>query len=409
MKIAIIGGGMGGLALANALLQRGIEATIFEQADGLMPIGAGIQLTPNAVKVLRGIDVADGLDQCGFLPEATTGRDWRSGKIVFQTPLSGVCETLYHAPYVHIHRGDLQALLLKNLPADMIRFSSRCVRVENRSDSAVAHFADGSSVAADLIVAADGIKSAVRGQFFGKDAPRFTGNICWRSVVRFDNGPGFDLVRPDNSIWFGPNGHIVTYYVHGGRGVNIVACLESSAWQEESWNIRSSSQELAEAYAGWHPKLQQLFAQAEDVYKWGLFDRDPMSRWTEGRVTLLGDAAHPMLPYLSQGAAMAMEDALVLARMLERHSDSIDAALADYEAIRIPRTARVQSASREQGKKNHLVSPLARLRRDIAYRIVSLFDKQATGLKAGWVYEYDANTVIPAAASTDVRQAVAAH
>jgi salicylate hydroxylase len=187
--------------------------------------------------------------------------------------------------------------------------------------------------------------------------------------------------------------------------VNIVACLESDAWQEESWNVPSTKEDLAAAYTGWHPNLQRLFARADEVYKWGLFDRDPMQTWTAGRITLLGDAAHPMLPYLSQGAAMAMEDALVLARMLKSRSGDVAGALRDYEAVRIPRTARVQLTSREQGRKNHLVSPWARLRRDLEYRIHSLIDSQSTGLKAGWVYEFDANRATPAAINADRERA----
>lgn len=394
-KIVVIGAGMGGLALGKALLDRKFEVSIYEQADVLTQVGAGIQLTPNGVKVLRGLGLEHRLAEFGFLPQAIQGRDWRSGKTVFRTPLAGVCERIYDAPYVHIHRADLQTILHDPLPDSALRLSSECTAVIDAGSSAVARFADGTEVEADLVVAADGIRSIGRKSLFGDDKPRYTGNICWRSVIPFDDGPEFDLVSPDNSIWFGPNGHIVTYYVRGGRGVNVVACLESEHWQEESWSIRSTKQDLAAAYVGWHPKLQRLFERAGEVYKWGLFDRDPMTTWSHGRVTLLGDAAHPMLPYLSQGAAMAMEDGLVLARMLERHRDAVPSALQAYEQIRIPRTARVQLSSREQGKKNHLVSPWARLKRDIGYRIKGLINAQETGLKAGWVYEYDANSVNP--------------
>jgi salicylate hydroxylase len=392
-KVVVIGAGMGGLALGKALRDRNIDVTIYEQADALVQAGAGIQLTPNAVKVLRGLGLEHRLAELGFLPEAVRGRDWRSGRTVFCTPLAGACERIYHAPYVHIHRADLQTILHEALPDSVLRLSSHCVEVSDCGQSAVARFADGSSVEADLIVAADGIRSVARKGLFGDDKPRFTGNICWRSVIPFDSGPEADLVSRDNAIWFGPNGHIVTYYVRSGRGVNLVACLESERWQEESWNVRSTKEDLAAAYVGWHPKLQRLFERAEDVYKWGLFDRDPMKEWSRGRVTLLGDAAHPMLPYLSQGAAMAMEDALVLARMLAQHREDIGHALRQYENIRVPRTTRVQLASREQGKKNHLVSPWARLRRDIGYRVKGLINAQESGLKAGWIYEYDANSV----------------
>src|SRR3569833_3147250 len=306
-KIVVIGAGMGGLALGKALLDRQFEVSIYEQADVLTQVGAGIQLTPNAVKVLRGLGLEHRLAEFGFLPQAIQGRDWRSGRSVFRTPLAGVCERIYDAPYVHIHRADLQTILRDPLPERLLHLSSPCASVIDSGLLAVVLFAYGSEVEADLVVAADGIRSIARKGLFGDDKPRFTGNICWRAVVPFDNGPELDLVSPDNSIWFGPNGHIVTYYVRGGRGVNIVACLESEYWQEESWSVRSTTQELAAAYVGWHPKLQRLFERADEVYKWGLFDRDPLTSWSRGRVMLLGDAAHPMLPYLSPSAALAME------------------------------------------------------------------------------------------------------
>ena len=351
-KVVIVGAGIGGLALALALRARGIAVELYEQASQLTQLGAGIQLTPNAVKVLRALGVEQRMDAVSFLPQAVVGRDWRSGRTVFRTPLHGTCEPLYQAPYVHIHRADLQQILREPLPDDIIHLSMRCVEVRTQDNGKVrAVFADGRSAEADVVVGADGIHSAVRESLFGTDAPRFTENICWRSVISFETGPELDLVSPDNSIWFGPNGHVVTYYVRGGRAVNLIACFETTEWQEESWNIRSTKQDLAAAYAGWHPKLQRVFARAEEVYKWGLFDRDPMGSWTVGRATLLGDAAHPMLPYLSQGAAMALEDAMVLARMLARPERDVLAALRDYEAIRIPRTARVQLSSREQGRK----------------------------------------------------------
>ncbi len=389
LKVVVIGGGIGGLTAATALMARGIAAEIYEQTDELTPVGAGIQMTPNAVKVLRALGLERGLRETGFFPEATVGHDWRSGKVVFRTPLAGECERLYGAPYVQIHRADLQRTLCEKLPAGTVRLGKRCVAVRSERSSAIARFADGSEAEGDLLIAADGIRSVARTTLFTEGTPRFTGNICWRSVIPFDR-PDHELVEPNNAIWFGPRGHVVTYYVRGGKAVNLVACLETETWTEESWNARSTPAELRAAYAGWHPRLQRLFERAHEVFKWGLFDREPMPAWTAGRVTLLGDAAHPMLPYLSQGAAMAMEDGLVLARMLAESPGDVAAALERYEAIRIPRTARVQLTSRAQGQKNHLISPWARLRRDLVYRLRNLIDPQSTGLKAAWVYEYDA-------------------
>ena len=402
LKVAVIGGGIGGLTVASALMARGIAVELYEQTDELTPVGAGIQLTPNAVKVLRALGLESGLRETGFFPQATVGHDWRSGKVVFRSPLAGDCERLYGAPYVQIHRADLQRILCEKLPSTTVRLGKRCVAVRDDRRSAAARFADGTEVEADLVVAADGIRSVARTTLFTEGTPRFTGNICWRSVIPFDR-PDHDLVAPNNAIWFGPHGHVVTYYVKGGKAVNLVACLETETWTEESWNARSTTAELRAAYAGWHPRLQRLFERANEVFKWGLFDREPMPTWTIGRVTLLGDAAHPMLPYLSQGAAMAMEDGLVLARMLAEDPEDVELALRRYEAIRIPRTARVQLTSRAQGQKNHLTSPWARLRRDLVYRFRNLINPQSTGFKAGWVYEYDAASVdaTPAMAAAD--------
>jgi salicylate hydroxylase len=211
--------------------------------------------------------------------------------------------------------------------------------------------------------------------------------MCWRAVVPFDQQP--DFVSPDSSFWLGPRGHVVTYYVSGGKAVNIVAVLEHKDWVEESWNVRSTREELLAGFKGWHPNIQKLFARADDVFKWGLFDRDPMSSWTKGRVTVLGDAAHPMLPFLSQGAAMAIEDGYVLAGALGAEGDP-SKALQRYEALRRPRTTRVQLESRERGKTYHLDSRFAQLKRDLGYRIRSLINPQVSGLGANWVYEYDA-------------------
>ena len=391
IKVTVIGAGIGGLTTVSALRARGIEAKAHDQTDVLTEVGAGVQITPNGVKVVRDLGLEKRFREFGFLPDSILGLDWHSGKTVFRTPLTE-CDRLYGAPYIQIHRADLQSVLRASVPDSAIALSARCVGVRNEGKSAVAVFADGSEVESDLIVAADGVKSAIRQSLFGDGAPRFTGHICWRSLVPCES-PDFDLVSPDTTIWFGPNGHIVTYYVKAGKAVNIAAILETTTWQEESWNVRSSKEEIASAYSGWHPRLQRLFARSEEIYKWGLFVREPLSSWSNGRITLLGDAAHPMLPYLSQGAAMSMEDGLVLARMAAKYGTDVSAALRAYEMLRVPRATRVQLTSRDQGKKNHLVSPWARLRRDIVYRIRNVINPQKTGLSAGWVYEYDAGGV----------------
>ena len=391
--VAIVGGGIGGLALAAALEQRGVDYRLFERSAQLGEIGAGVQMTPNAVKVIRALGLLDGLKDVGFLPESLTGRNWKSGKTLFRMPLRGECERLYGASFFHVHRADLHELLLSGVRRDRITLGKACARVTSESDGGVVHFADGDSFRADLVVGADGIHSAVRKSLFGAQQARFTGHMCWRAVVPFDAMP--DFVTPDSSFWMGPNGHVVTYYVKGGRAVNIVAVLESRDWVEESWNLPSTREELLTAFRGWHPNIQKLFQRVDTTFKWGLFDRDPMENWSAGPVTLLGDAAHPMLPFLSQGAAMAIEDGYELARALDQNAD-IASALRIYEESRRPRTRRVQLESRERGRTYHLASPLEQFMRDFSYRVRNFINPHKGGIKANWVYEYDA-TATPAA------------
>lgn len=401
-RVGIIGGGIGGAALAGALLQRGFEVRLFERAPAFGEVGAGIQMTPNAVKVMRRLGLLEKMLDVGFLPDALVGRNWRTGRENFRTPLKDVCPKLYNAPFIHIHRADLHAILTSLVPEEVPSFSLSCTGVRQEGSQAVASFADGSEFEADLIVGADGVRSVVRAGLFGEEAPRFTGNMCYRAVVPV--GQVVDFVSPDGSFWLGPHGHVVTYYVRGGAAVNIVAVAETDSWVEESWNVPSSREEMLKSFSGWHRNVERLFQRVDEVYKWGLFDRDPMPAWSRGQITLLGDAAHPMLPFLSQGAAMAIEDAYVLAAALEAHGDDLSAALSDYERERLPRTSRVQLEARERGRTYHLPSPLAQAKRDLVYWVRGKLNPQTTGLKANWVYEYDAERFEPSPAARRSRQ-----
>lgn len=388
LKIGIVGGGIGGVALAASLKSRGFESHIFERAPAFGEVGAGIQMTPNAVKIMRALGIFEPLQKVSFLPQNIIGRNWRTAREMWRTPLAADCPRLYGAPFFHVHRADLHRILLEQIDLGATRLGVACTDVGQKGQTAFAKFSDGSEFEADVIVGADGIHSTVRRSLFGDEPPRFTGNMCWRAVVPFDKPP-FDYVSPDSSFWLGPNGHVVTYYVSGGAAVNIVAVLETKDWVQESWNVQSSRDELLAGYKGWHENLQKLFSRADNVFKWGLFDRDPMPAWTKGRLTLLGDAAHPMLPFLSQGAAMAIEDGFVLAGALS-DTANVEDALHRYEGLRRPRTSRVQLESRERGRTYHLSSRFAQIKRDLGYRWKSFINPQSSGLGANWVYEYDA-------------------
>ncbi|WP_024799917.1 FAD-dependent monooxygenase [Nocardia sp. BMG51109] len=390
-RVAIIGGGIGGATLAAALDHCGIDYRLFERTHRFGEVGAGVQLTPNAVTVLDELGFADELRRVAFVPEAMVGRNWKSGRELFRTPLRDSCETLYGAPFLHIHRADLHALLTERIPDDRVRLGTACAGIRHDADTAVASFDDGSEFEADLVVGCDGIRSTVRAALLGDQDATYTGHMCWRALVPVDKYP-LPHVRPESAFWMGPNSHIVTYYVKGGAMVNVVAVKEHPGWVEESWTIPSTKAELLHAYTGWSDDIQALLGGAEDdqIFKWGLFDRDPMSRWSADTVTLLGDAAHPMLPFLSQGAAISIEDAYVLARTLAHHDADIPLALKKYEAERIPRASRVQLAARERGRTYHLPTRWAQFKRDARYRLRQLRSRNTVGIQADWVYDYNA-------------------
>lgn len=398
LRIGVIGGGIGGAALTASLQQRGMEAHLFERTAAFREVGAGVQMTPNAVKVLKALGLDGELQRLGYLPQAIVGRNWRTGREKFRTPLSDACPQLFGAEFYHLHRADLLAMLIGLVDARFITHNARCVSVLNLDGKAVARFDNGEQFEADVIVGADGVHSVVRVALFGDEAPRFTGHICWRAAIALDERS--DFISPVSAVWLGPNGHVVTYTISGGRILNIVAVSEAADWQEASWHLPSNRDELLRTFSGWHPDLLRILSCAHNVLKWGLFDRDPMQRWSQGHITLLGDAAHPMLPFLAQGAAMAIEDGYVLASVLAANAGDIPEALRSYEDERLPRTSRVQLSARERGKIYHLPTPWQQFRRDVRYRFNALMNPHACGLEANWVFSYDATAFSPPAGGT---------
>jgi salicylate hydroxylase len=389
-RVAIIGGGIGGATAGCALAQAGLEISVFEAAPELKEIGAGVALHPNAMRVLRMIGVEDAVRTVAGRSEWMVTRDGRTGRVISRIGRAQQAQT-YGLSGATVHRADLLDVIASQLPANCVTLGKRCATVESHPDVAVARFEDGSEIEADVIIGADGIHSRVRAALFGPDDPRFTGKICYRSVIRRDAVSG-EPPATDNAQWLGPHGTIVLYPLRGEELINVVAHYDDEHYRHESWINECDRQEVLDRYAGWHESLLRVFAAGDTWYKWALYDRDPIPRWTQGRVTVLGDAAHPMLPYLGQGACQAIEDGAVLATALSAQPDDPQAALARYERTRKPRASRVVVAARERGLSNHLSSPLAALKRDVSIALRRRFGKDTEGRGAGWIPEYDATS-----------------
>jgi salicylate hydroxylase len=386
-RVAIIGGGIGGLAAALALHRRGLDVTVYEQSPSLGEIGAGIGLSPNAIKACRALDIEQEVVAVGSAAEWQIMRSALSGREISRQPVAANSGK-FGAPHLTVHRADLLAILARALPEQNVRTGVRCVAVSPGTEVAVARFADGGEIEADVIVGADGIHSAVRASLFGPKQPRFTGCVCYRGLVPMQDVPR-DVDAKNNLLWMGPHGHIVHYPVRRGELLNIVAHFDSDAWTEESWIRQCDRAELLATYRGWHPLLLALIRGNPNWYKWALYDREPLEQWSVGRATLLGDAAHAMLPYLGQGAAMAIEDGCVLAACLAGIPGDPTAALARYEELRKPRTRAAVLGSRTRAMENHLASPWARFKRDLRFAIRNRFADDKTIFRAAWLYDYD--------------------
>jgi salicylate hydroxylase len=362
-RIVIIGAGIGGLGAACALHRRGFEVAIYERSPRLAEVGAGLQVGPNAVKVYRALGLEDGLRRIAFEPLNMVSLRWDDGSLRFREPLREIAAAKYGAPYMTAHRADLHRLLREALPESCLHLGADCIAVRSDERSAVASFPDGGEVEADAIIAADGIRSTIRAQLFGKDDPHFTEQMCWRAMVpmecvprRFGPQSAVELLPGEYFGWLGPNGHVICYPIRDGSLLNIFAGHVSERWVEESWSVASAREELIEAYRGWNEALLKIFGAVDQCFKWGIFDRDPIRHWMCGRIALLGDAAHPTMPTLAQGANMAIEDGYVLARCLA-HGEEIAAGLNAYVAERSPRTSRVQLQARAQFANNRKVPP----------------------------------------------------
>jgi salicylate hydroxylase/6-hydroxynicotinate 3-monooxygenase len=346
LNIAIIGAGMGGLASAAALRKASIDVAVYEQARAFTRLGAGIQIGCNAMHVLRGLGLEHHLRAETFYPRSWNNRDWRTGEVLFDMLFGPSAEDKYGAPYLLAHRGDLHAALASIVPAELIHLDHELVGLDGTKDGVRLRFANGQSVEADAVIGADGVNSVVRTLLFGAEEPRFTGQIAYRTVYPAERLAGFDM--GDCTKWWGEDRHIVMYPVKPDRSeVYFVTSQPEPGFNLESWSTKGDVNVLRAAFEGFHPDVQRVLAACPDVHKRPLVDREPLAQWVEGNVALLGDACHPMTPYMAQGAAMAIEDAAILSRCLEGvDRDGVASAFGRYERNRKLRTARMQLTSR---------------------------------------------------------------
>ena len=361
MRIAIIGAGIAGLTTALALRRAGLSCVVFEQAAELAEVGAGLQLAPNAVRQLRALGLGAALDEVAVRPAAIEMRRWDDDELIMSTPLAG-CEERYRAPYLTVHRADLHRCLVAALPSGTVRLGSRLTGLTERPDRVDLTFAGGPTAYADVVVGADGIHSVVRERLV-RDRPRFSGQTIYRGLVPAVKVP--DLAEdPRVRLWLGPDQHCVSYPVSGGAWISFGATTPADGWATESWTAAGEVEEMLRAYRGWHPRVTALLSAAGPVRRWALHDRDTIERWSTDRLTLAGDAAHPMLPFLAQGANQAIEDAVALADSLRRSAGDVSPALLRYQEVRAPRTAEVHRRSRGNNRTLHLRDGDDQRRRD---------------------------------------------
>lgn len=388
-RIAIAGAGLGGLYAAASLARRNFSVVVCERSPVLGEAGAGIQVSPNGARLLRRIDALAAVEATAFQPEAAEMRLGVSGATVLHLPLGASAEARWGAPYLQVHRADLLAAIEASAreAGVEIRLGCAVTGIEQRPSGAALLLDDGSEIEADVVLGADGLHSAVRALTFGPDAARFTGQVAWRGTVPTAALPK-GLVSPTATVWVGPRRHLVTYYLRRGTLVNFVAVEERQGWAEENWSAPGDVTEMRAAFRGWHRSAAAVLEAAESCLLWGLFDRPALPSWVSGRVALLGDACHPMLPFMAQGAVQAFEDGAALARHLGSGM-AVQDALVAYERDRRSRATRVQQVARDNARLFHASGNVERLLRYAPIAVgARLLPSVAMG-RLDWLYGHN--------------------
>ena len=389
LKVLIAGCGIGGITLALALRQRGLDYVVLEQADELREVGAGIQLSANATRLLDRLGVLAPLKEIAVAPEGLDIRSYRDGARILWTPLGEVASARFGAPYLHAHRADFLSILAQALAMDRVRLGARCANARQDSDGVQVTLESGEVVEGDVLVGADGIHSLIRDTLFPPPAMRHSGT-AWRGTVAAMKVRHLGIEKNTN-VWWGPERCVVHYYISGAAVLNWIGIVPYDESSVESWSAKGEIGQCLEEFRGWHDEITGLIGASDTVFKWALHDREPLARWTEGRITLIGDAAHAMLPYHAQGACMSIEDAYVLAAQLACAGGAPERALQEYEALRRPRASWVQRYSRAAEAHFTLADPDAVSRRDARLRASQGDYSSAFPPGQQRIYGYDAD------------------
>jgi salicylate hydroxylase len=392
MRVLIAGGGLGGLTAALALLRMGCDVEVHEQAAELREVGAGLQLSANGTRVFYALGLGEALKAHSCEAQGKEIRLWNTGETWKLFDLGKVSVERYGYPYFTVYRPDVLGVLadaVRREKADAIRLGSKCVGFEQDSRVTL-RLENGESATGDALIGADGVHSCIRQGLFGADRPQFSGIIAWRGIVPMERLPRH-MARMVGTNWVGPGGHVVHYPLREGRLMNFVGALERADWQVESWSARGTTEELGADFAGWHEDVHALIGNIPAPYKWALMTRPPLPRWSVGRVSLLGDACHSMVPFLAQGAVMAVEDGYVLARALTEGQGEIASRLLRYEAARRERANRAVAGSAGNIERFHhraLADPVAGR---------EYVDREWAGQRVAeryeWLFRYDVTAV----------------
>lgn len=389
MRVLIAGGGIGGLTTAIALRQQGIEALVLEQAEALNEIGAGIQIASNAAIVLRELGLEVAMRAVGVMPQSYDYRDLHSGRLLYQAPLGDEAARRYGAPMYNVHRADLVQLLFDAVPAEAKRLGARCVGIAQTDEVVEVRLASGETLRGDALIGCDGIHSVVRQHLRGPEDKQFANILMWRSLIPADQLAGIDLPERGN-YWFGPGRTLITYWVRPHNLYSILASVPASEVRRESWTENGDIAELLRSFEDAEPRARAMLEQVKTAFITGMYYRDPIDSWSSGRITLLGDAAHPMVPFLAAGAGQSIEDAWTLARVLARRQHDVPGALLEYQRRRLPRTTRIQAGARAVVKLMH-ETDAGRLRnRNARWKGMARIDPLA---ETSWGLAWDYNVV----------------